>query len=326
MNLVESYDTIKPSIVAFTPKFYRREQPQMEFPPIIGTGFIVDEGLVVTNDHVINAVSKLYKPEDCPPDVWPFICLLLHNIPNRGLATIPLECLGVLKVSKFKHGENYYGPNKPDVGFVHVKMKNLPKVNLRYNLKHIKEGRDIATSGFPMGTDTLTAPGYLHQLTPTLQKGIISAVLPFPCNTPHALMVNVMVQGGASGSPVFLLETGEVIGVLYASLQEDRITNIRMSINNDGLIISPDLSSHRHLFKAPTSLSYVVPAHFLETSLKSIKNNNELKFPENTQSLDEYIHTATTVTIKPGNIISLDECHGAVTLKNNVNIISDLDT
>ncbi|GAJ23629.1 unnamed protein product, partial [marine sediment metagenome] len=33
-------------------------------------------------------------------------------------------------------------------------------------------------------------------------------------------MINIMSQGGASGSPVFLPETGEVIGVLYGSLEE----------------------------------------------------------------------------------------------------------
>src|SRR5260370_8790405 len=91
---------------------------------------------------------------------------------------------------------------------------------------------------------TLTAPGWIHQVTPTLQRGIISAVLPFTCTTPHAYAINVMVQGGASGSPVFLSESGEVIGVLYAGLNDPRVT-----------LLTPDL------YTVPTNIRYVVPSH-----------------------------------------------------------------
>jgi len=30
----------------------------------------------------------------------------------------------------------------------------------------LEEGLEVATAGYPMGTDALTAPGYLHQVTP----------------------------------------------------------------------------------------------------------------------------------------------------------------
>jgi S1-C subfamily serine protease len=51
MNLEETYQKIKPSIVSFVPKFYPKK-PIHEFPPIFGTGFIIADGIVVTNDHV----------------------------------------------------------------------------------------------------------------------------------------------------------------------------------------------------------------------------------------------------------------------------------
>lgn len=276
MNLIESYEKIKPTIVAFTPKFhpvYSQDEQLPELLPIFGTGFVVDDGIVVTNDHVVKAIPRLPKPHDCPPDLWPVDCLLWYFVPEKGLAIIHLEVLGVFGISHMEHGRVYYGPPKPDVAFVQVKMKELPKANVKYDLKQIKEGREVTTAGFPMGTETLMAPGYLHQLTPTLQKGIISAVLPFQCKTPHALMINIMVQGGASGSPVFLPETGDVIGVLHGSLEEKRkaISALPKKHRKEIELLEP--SFHSHIFASPTNISYVVPAHYIEKMLQDVKTD-----------------------------------------------------
>ena len=303
MSLIESYEKVKPTIIAFTPKFhpvYNKNEPLPEFLPIFGTGFVIDDGIVVTNDHVVKAIPKLPKPRDCPSGIWPVNCLLLHFIPEKGLATVSLEVLGVFGISHMKHGENYYGPPKPDVAFVHVKMRNLSKANVKYDLKEIKEGRDVATAGFPMGTETLTAPGYLHQLTPTLQKGIISAVLPFQCETPHALMINVMVQGGASGSPVFLPESGDVIGVLYASLEDKRSSLSALPQKYRKDIEHLDPSCHSHLFTAPTNISYVVPAHYIEKMLQGVKEQTNFEFPDDTLTLEEYVNRAEHIEKKRG--------------------------
>lgn len=303
MTLIESYARIKPTIVAFIPKFqpvYDANEPLPEFPPIFGTGFLVDEGIVVTNDHVVREISKLPKPPDCPPDVWPVQCLLWHFIPEKGLATISLEVTGLMRIGKMETGEAYYGPPKPDLAFVRVKMKGLPKANVKYDLKEIKEGQEIATAGFPMGTKTLMAFGYLHQLTPTLQKGIISAVLPFECESPHAIMINVMAQGGASGSPVFLPDTGDVIGVLYASLDEPRQTKSVLPDNIKANIEKMVPSIHSHLFAAPTNISYVVPAHYIEKMLQQLKDEPNMKVPEDALTLEEHINTAEHVVRKRG--------------------------
>jgi len=301
MDLTESYDKIKPTIVAFTPKFhavYGPDEQLPEFPHIFGTGFIIDDGIIVTNDHVVKAIPKLPKPNDFPPDLWPVHCMLWHFIPEKGLATIFLEVLGVFSISHMEHGEVYYGPTKPDVAFIHVKMKNLPKANVKYDLKEIKEGREVAVAGFPMGTETLMAPGYLHQLTPTLQKGIISAVLPFQCEAPHALMINIMIQGGSSGSPVFLPESGDVIGVLYANLEEKRKTKSSLPQKYRKEIELFEPSFHSPILASPTTVSYVVPAHYIEKMLPAIKADANLKFPEDTLTLDEYINRADHIERK----------------------------
>lgn len=168
----------------------------------------------------------------------------------------------------------YYGPRRgPDIAFVHVKARGLPSLQLDAHTR-IEEGMNICTAGFPMGTDALMAPGWLHQLTPTLQLGIVSAVMPFVCPTPHAFSINVMTQGGASGSPVFLPETGAVVGVLYAGLRDFDIA-----------------SDRKTLYRVPTSISYVVPAHYLEKAFDGLKESPDLSQPDGAQTIEEMLAT-----------------------------------
>jgi len=299
MSLVEAYQKIKPSIVAFIPMFhpvYNEKDAPPEFPPIFGTGFIIADGLVITNDHVVRAIRKLPKPPDCPKELWPVKCLLLHLIPDKGMAQVSIDILGVMTLEQFNPGKVYYGPPRPDIAFVHIKMKDLPRVDIKYEPKKIREGLEVATAGFPMGTDTLMAPGYLHQLTPTLQRGVISAVLPFECQTPHALMINVMTQGGASGSPVFLPDSGEVIGVLYAGLQDIKKT-IKPTSKNVKII---DPSTHSHLYKVPTNASYVVPSHFIISAKQKILTDKNFSLPSDTPSLKQLLEKRDFSERKPG--------------------------
>jgi hypothetical protein len=207
---------------------------------------------------------------------------MLHLIPGKGMVEIPPEVIGVYSIKKMIPGKVYYGPPKPDVALVYVKMKDLPCLKVKYNKEKIKEGREIATAGFPMGTDTLMAPGYLHQITPTLRKGIISAVLPFECNTPHALMIDIMTQGGASGSPVFFPDSDEIVGVLNAGLNDHQRTTVILPKDKNEL----DPSLHSHFYKLPTNMSYVVPSHYIEHMLKKHK----LTLPADTPSLTDILN------------------------------------
>lgn len=175
-----------------------------------------------------------------------------------------MEVLGVFAVNVFQPKGVYYGPKPPDLGFLHVNMRGLPQLDVAHDLPSVEPGTRVAAAGFPMGTDALRAPGYIHQLTPTLQEGIVSAVLPFPCKTPHALMLNIASQGGASGSPIFLLDCPTVIGVLYAGLNETYAATVQ---------------GVRTPYLVPTNFTYCVPGHFVNAALENIRAKPELTLP-----------------------------------------------
>ena len=179
--------------------------------------------------------------------------------------------------------DDHQSISRESLAAVHVKAKGLTKLTVDAAAVPLEEGRMVATAGFPMGTDALVAPGYLHQMTPTLQQGIISAVLPFAGTPkPHALMINVMTQGGASGSPVFAPDRPSVIGVLYAGLND--------------VAMSPGVPGP---YRVPTNQSYVVPAHFLEHILAKPEIERSFSLPPDTLSLEEMLATYQREVLRP---------------------------
>ncbi len=275
MTIVESYRAIKPSIVAFVLKYipvFDKGAAPPHFPVILGTGFVVrEDGVIATNAHVVRAFQNAFRPPDAPKDEWPVHALMLR-LTDQGVVEIPLEVLGVGMIKAFDGGKHYYGPKDgPDLAFVHVKARGLPAVQID-STSVVEEGVELATAGFPMGTDALTAPGWLHQLTPTLQRGVCSAVLPFACPTPHGYSMNIMSQGGASGSPVFSCESGKVIGVLYGGLTDIDVT-----------------LKAQEPFKIPTNITYVVPAHYLANAMKEFEKNPDMTLPGDAKTIDEML-------------------------------------
>ncbi len=284
MKLTESYRRVRECIVAFSPKqlLIKQGEPLPEIFPIFGTGVIIREyGLIVTNDHVVEAFKSIPKPPNSTQNTSGIVAIFFKHTGNT-LKQVPLDVCATIRINNFIPGTSYFGPPKPDIAFVMVKAKGLPFVEID-NSTILEEGLEVATAGFPLGDLALTAPGWLHQVTPTLQKGIISAVLPFMCSHPHAFTINIMVQGGASGSPIFLPETGKILGILYGSLTE------------------PNHTSEGLRYSSPTNISYVVPSNFFSEPLKQLENDPKFQPPKDALTLEEILTTRSSRMISGRN-------------------------
>ncbi len=272
-SLSNTYEKVKPSIVAFTKKYMiatnsnKLTEAQISFPPVLGTGFIINEnGIIVTNDHIAEQLKKNINLPFTPKNE----CIhsaTMFKITNKGLAQIPLDILEIYQRKSFKTDKIYFEPEKPDIAFVLVKVKGLPALEL--DTKAQQEGIEVASAGYPIGIDAPVAQGWLQQITPTLQKGIISVVFPFQQAFPHAYAINIMVQSGASGSPVFLPENGKVIGIINNSLNEYII------------------SDNNNFYNIPAHISYVIPSYHIYNFYKDVKAEGGFELPNDTQTLDD---------------------------------------
>jgi hypothetical protein len=206
MPLSDAFMAVRPAVVAFMPSVIQRNpQERGDMFPIVGTGVILDDGLIATNAHVVEALLKLPRPPNFPKNKFPFVAVLFHwvkpgdnaAISQESVAEIPLEVFGIFSVEgMIPRGKGvYYGPEKPDFNIVHVRAKGLPKVELEARTDRLIEGAEVGTIGYPMGTSALRAPGWLHQFGPFLQRGIISAILPTRGKSPHSFVINLMSMG-----------------------------------------------------------------------------------------------------------------------------------
>lgn len=220
MKLTETFKHIQNGIVALGSRLVPTTGDQQPlFPTIIGTGFVVDErGLVVTNKHVAETLMRLpAHPVTGQPSAFALVWLPVHNEGDQH--TLPTLLVGLraffLPESMTVNGP-YFGEAIPDVAFVQLNVRELNVLRLATQPNSLEVGMSIATAGFPSGADVLTVYGRLTQVSPMLRAGVVSSVIPFQCPLPHGFTIDAMVQGGASGSPVFRHDSPEVIGIVHA--------------------------------------------------------------------------------------------------------------
>ena len=180
----------------------------------------------------------------------------------------------------------YLGPNPPDVSFLLLQVKDTPAVT--FIDRRLSEGEFVGFAEFPMGTRLLRAPGWLHQIGPTLHGGIVSSVLPHSlAAVPHGFLIHANTQGGASGSPVFE-SSGHVAGMVYMTIQEEYQFGGNASEGDHGST----------LYRVPTALTGCVPSQAIDQVLAA--SNEQAKQITDRPPLPEILSKAAIEEIAPG--------------------------
>ncbi len=246
MGLAEVCAAVRPAVVAIGTTID-------DAPIIIGTGFNVDPlGIVLTCRHVIEG-------------------LLLDKLPNldvpAGKRFGYAQVRGRQKFAMFHHAEGdgvavegvspvvIYGPKKRDAAVMMLPRREevYPWVDIG-DSDAVLEGQAIATCGYPLH---LALEAGTFSGTSSFQAGIISAVLPHPDLPPihrMSLQLDMVVNPGNSGGPVFLQETGKVIGIVQSHL----------FVEGSG---APQ--------KIQTGLSYAVPINVAKPYIEKLRQNPE---------------------------------------------------
>jgi hypothetical protein len=198
------------------------------FPRIIGTGFFGDErGIVVTNNHVIEALKQLPRLPNGKSSAFALVFPNVEETPERiRMWTLQVAIRKYTRITRVDRPPGYvnYGQEVPDIGFVWLNLRDVPTLHIADKPDLLQTGLEIATAGFPLGDAPLHTYGNINQLTPFLRRGIVSSVLPFECPRPHGFTIDIMSQGGASGSPIFLTNKPTVVGIIHGGIPGTNFT------------------------------------------------------------------------------------------------------
>lgn len=177
---------------------------------------------------MIDALQQLPRdPVTKQKSAFALVFTKIQEFEKEGKLTLRVLHVGIRNYKRLaryeKTGRNY-GETLPDFAFVTLNICNVPTIRLAKIPYLLCPGLEIATAGFPLGHEPLQFYGSVNQLTPVLRRGIISSLLPFQCDFPDGFIIDIMSQGGASGSPIFLTDEALAVGILHAGYSGTNFT------------------------------------------------------------------------------------------------------
>jgi len=200
-----------------------------------GTGFAIGDGSrIVTNHHVVRAIKEKKRM---------FYLRIFHkNLSGKGVKAVlvaedPFHDLAILEMAR--------------------KIDPLPMAADGT----LKEGHQVAFTGFPIG--------FVLGLNATTHTGIVSAIAPVMLPSPHGSLIkgemikylehpwdiiqlDAVAFPGNSGSPVYRIATGQVVGVINKVFVKGK---------------------KEHVLKEPTGITYAVPVSFVRKLNRSIRGS-----------------------------------------------------
>ncbi|WP_305908355.1 serine protease [Methylomarinum sp. Ch1-1] len=226
-SLVATLDDIKPGIVAVG-TYMPKRSPRAQFR---GTGFAIGNGrLVVTNAHVL--------PESLQVERRERIAVFIKKNGRDSLY----------------YAKEVAVDTSHDVAVLKLDKGSLTPLKL--SGKDVREGELYAFTGYPIGM--------VLGLYPVTHRGIISAISPVAIPMINSSQLNAKVMKrlrapynvyqldataypGNSGSPLYHLQTGEVIGIINKVFVKE---------------------SKENVLSKPSGISYAIPIVHLRNLLK----------------------------------------------------------
>jgi len=231
-SLPDVIDSIRPSIVGVG-TLYPSRQPNRKNDPVAyrGTGFVVGNGRqIITNAHVI--------PEE------------IDTKNNQTLAIF----VGRGAQGRAHPARVVKRDDEHDLALLEIDGAALPALQLG-DSNTVREGQSVALTGFPMGM--------VLGLYPVTHTGIVSAITPVARPMENArnldpvqlkrlrdrydvFQLDVVAYPGNSGSPVYDVASGVVVGVLNSVFVKE---------------------SRETMLERPSGISYAIPAIYVHALL-----------------------------------------------------------
>jgi S1-C subfamily serine protease len=231
---------------------------------LLGTGFIIDNNIVLTAKHVVqHFIDRTLAWEANKAGPRPPAPKFLFSTAFLGAKQANVDMQFVMgaasKISianEIDMASLRIVPPPPGSG-----MK-IPRP-LKLSATPCEEGDDVAVCGYPLGWNLHSDYFGGALLSPSFSSGIISAVLPHsdaPVVNRNMLQIDAMINPGNSGGPVFNMRTGEVVGIVVSRTENVIQTAPGQLLGGqDRIVIS-------------IGLARALPIHLAQFVIKSIED------------------------------------------------------
>ena len=234
-GLPDTIDRVKGSVVGIGTVFPVKSATASEsLPTFRGTGFVVGNGRqVVTNFHVVQKSLDEERHE------------VLAVFSGEG------------KTAKVYVARIIRTDTTHDLALLEFSGPQLPAMALNVS-RRVREGENIAFTGFPIGL--------VLGLQPVTHRGMVSAITPYVMPALSAkwltaeqikrarqpfevYQLDATAYPGNSGSPVYDIETGEVLAVINSVFVKE---------------------SKEAMLTNPSDISYAVPVSYVEALVSAV--------------------------------------------------------
>jgi serine protease Do len=234
-SLPDLIERIRPSIVAVGTAYPPR-QPNVKGDSVVylATGFVVGDGRhIITNAHVTDLELDLDNNQT------------LAVFSGTGVEVTAHPALEVRR--DVEH----------DLVLLEIRGSTLPPLQLG-DSERVREGQDIAFTGFPLGMALglypITHRGTVAAITPAAQPSaraneLNSVKIKRMRSDFDAFQLDATAYPGNSGSPVFELDSGRIIGVINSVVIKE---------------------TKETMLARPSGITYAIPAKYIQPLLQGL--------------------------------------------------------